>query len=267
LGMIGFLAVAAATVVVSASSPRAAWLMVLVMIGFAGASAIQFHERHFFYLQFVPWWAFGLLAQTAFDSRRLWRIVTSRHIARALIFLAVVAATAGGAIGLSRAYQQWTAATLFERYEAAPRSPLSVVTRPAAAGRVLIGPQDWLQSLPAGLPPVDTRFIAVRFRDDLCGPGSLPVTLRYDGRRRDADLSEAINVRLRSSAVPSTTLFFVAYDWADDYIRFRGIEVAADRAPCVAELSRVEGLEGTPLLLTTVLSAGWREERLYQRLR
>jgi hypothetical protein len=266
LGQIAFLAVAAAAVAISASSPRAAWLIVLVMVGFAGASAIQFHERHFFYLQFVPWCAFGLLAQTALDWRQVAQTVTSRHIARALIFLALVAGIAGGAIGLARLYQQRTAVRLFERYEAAPRSPLTLARTPAA-GRVLIGPRDWLEALPAGLPPIETRFIAVRLRDDLCGPGSLPVTIRYDGRRRDADLSESINVRLRPDALPSTTLFVVAYDWPGDYIRFRGIEVAADREQCVADLSRVEGLERTPLLLTTVLGAGWREERLYQRLR
>jgi hypothetical protein len=266
LGMVGAVSLAAATLVVSASNPRAACLVVLVMIGFAGASAIQFNERHFFYLQFVPWWAFGLLAQTAIDGRRLLRTVTSRHIARALIFLAVVSGIAGGAVGLSRVYQQRTAARLFERYEAAPRSPLSVVRSPAAEGRVLIGAPDWLQSRPAGLPPIETRFLAVRFRDDLCGPVSLPVTIRYDGTRRDADLSESIRVRLGSDARSSTTLFVVAYDWPD-YIRFRGVEVAADRAPCVAELSRVEGLERTPLLLTTWLGMDWRSERLYQRLR
>ncbi len=267
LGMIGFLAVAAATVVVSAFSPRAACLIVLVMVGFAGAPAIQFHERHFFYLQFVPWWAFGLLAQTAINGRRLWPAVTSRHIARALSFVAVVALIAGGAIGLTRMYQQRSAARLFERYESARRSPLRVVTRPAAAGRVLVAAPEWSEPLPAGLPTVATRFIAVRFRDDLCGPGTLPVTIRYDGRRRDADLSESLDVRLHSSGLPATTLFVVAYDWPGDYIRFRGIEVAAERAPCVAGLFAVEGLERTPLLLTTVLGAGWREDRLYQRLR
>jgi hypothetical protein len=169
---------------------------------------------------------------------------------------------------VSRAYQQRTAAALFERYEAAPRSPLNVARRPAGTGRVLIAAEEWFQPLPAGPLPIETRFIAVRLRDDLCGPGSLPVTIRYDGRRRDADLSESISVRLGSGGSPPTTLFVVAYDWRDDYIRFRGIEVAADREACVADLSRVEGLERTPpLLLTTVLGAGWREERLYQRLR
>ena len=268
LGTFGFAALVAATAVVSAVNLRAASLIVLVMITFAGASAIQFHERHFCYLQFVPWWTFGLLAQTAIDGRRLFGIVTGRHVARALTFLALAAAIAGGAIGLSRMYQQRTARRLFARYESAPRSPLSVVRRPVAAGRVLIGTQDWLQPLPAdGLPPIETRVIALRFRDDRCGPGSLPVTLRYDGRRRDADLSESIDVPLRSSALAATTLYAVTYDWRGDYIRFRGIEVDADRIQCLGDLSIVEGLEQTPLLLTSVLSTGWREGRLFQRLR
>ena len=267
LGMAGAMALAAATVVVSASSPRAAGLIVLVLIGFAGASAIQFHERHFYYLQFVPWWAFGLLAQTTIDRRRLMRVVTRRHVTRALIFAAVVSGITGGGIGLLRAYQQRTATRLFEGYEAAPRSPLPMLEQSAGAGRTLLTTHEWQESLPQGLPSIRTQFLAVRFRDDLCGPGKLPVTIRYDGRRRDADISETIIVRLRPGALVPTTLFVAAYDWADDYIRFRGIEVAGDRGHCVADLSRVDGVEQTPLLLTTVLGAGWREERLYQRLR
>ncbi len=266
LAHIAFVAFAAATLLVSAESPRAAWLIVVVMVGFAGPSAIQFHERHFYYLQFLPWLAFGLLAQAAFDGPTLLKTLTSDHVKRATIFAVIVAGIAGCGIVLSRGYQQRTAVQLFGRYEAAPRSPLHAVTRPAGAGRTLIAAQDWLEALPRGGRSIETRFIGVRFRDDLCGPGNLPLTIRYDGRRRDADLSEPITVRLRSGASAPTTLFVVAYDWADDYIRFRGIEVAADQVHCVGELSRVEGLERTPLLLTTTLGADWREERLYQRL-
>jgi len=49
--------------------------------------------------------------------------------------------------------------------------------------------------------------------------------------------------------------------WADDYIRFRGIEVAAGQVHCVGELSRVEGVERIPLLLTTTLGAAARDGR------
>jgi hypothetical protein len=264
---ITFLAFAAATLLVSAVHPRAAWLIVLVMMGFAGTSAIQFNERHFYYLQFLPWCAFGLLAQSALAGPRLWNTVTSAHVKRAIFFGTVVGGVAGGAIILSRAYQQRTAGQLFGRYEAAPRFSLHAVERPAGAGRTLIAAPDWRQPLPGGSRSIETRFIGVRFRDDLCGPGNLPLTIRYDGKRRDADLSEPITVRLRPRGSAPTTLFVVAYDWADDYIRFQGIEVAADRVHCVGELSRVDGVERTPLLLTTTLGADWRKERLYQRLR
>jgi hypothetical protein len=264
---VAFVAFAAGTLLIGAANPRAAWLIVLVMIGFAGASAIQFNERHFYYLQFVPWFAFGWLAQAALGGRTTLNEVTILHVRRALVFVAVVGCAAGGSIILSRAYQQRAAAQLFSRYETAVRVPLDTLRTPAGPGRVLVASADWLQPLPPGSRSIETRFVAVHLRDDLCGPGDLPLTVRYDGRRRDADLSETITARLRPTASVPTTVFVVAYDWADDYIRFRGIEVAADQAHCVTGLSRVEGLERSPLLLTTTLSAGWREGRLYQRLR
>ena len=61
LAPVGAFAVAAAIVAVAAVNVRAAALALLVMVGFAGAAFLQFHERHFYYLQFVPWLAFGVL--------------------------------------------------------------------------------------------------------------------------------------------------------------------------------------------------------------
>jgi hypothetical protein len=239
---------------------------VLVTLGFAGASAIQFHERHFFYLQFVPWCAFGLLADTVIHARQLVPAVTRRRILRAAIFVTLVAGFSGAAVALSRAYQQQVARRLLSRYEETPRTPLNAVRLPSAPGRTLIASPAWRQPMTEGAPPIETRFIAVTFRDDLCGPGTLPVVIRYDGTRRDADLSEPVAVRLRSERSAPTTLFVVAYDWADGYIRFRGIEVASGQSHCIDGLSNVEHLERLPLLLTTTLGAGWRQERLSQRL-
>ena len=263
---VAFFALAAATVLVSAANRRAAWLIVLVMLCFAGVSAIQFHERHFFYLQFLPWWTFGLFAQAVVDRRQLLAALTRERIVQAAIFTAIVGAIAAGAIGLSRAYQQRAASRLFGRYEAASQSVQHTAEFPAGPGRSLIAAPEWLGRLPAGFPSIGVRFLAVRFRDDLCAPADLPVTIRYDGTRRDADLSETLLVRLRPAASAATTLFVPAYDWKGDYIRFRGIELPASRTRCVSHVARVEGLDRTPLLLTTSLSAGWRRERLYQRL-
>jgi hypothetical protein len=62
-------------------------------------------------------------------------------------------------------------------------------------------------------------------------------------------------------------LFFAAFDRPDDSSRFRGIEVDRARARCVSGVSEVSGLERTPLLLTSVLAADWRNHPVYQRLR
>jgi hypothetical protein len=168
---------------------------------------------------------------------------------------------------LSRAYQQQTAARLFERYQRAPRSALAAVQKQTGTGRTLIATQEWLGPIPDGLPWIATRFLAVEFRDDLCGASDLPVTIRYSGAVPDADLSYRKTVRLQRSPVDPTTLFVAAYDRADETVRFRGIEVAADQVRCVGRLLRVEGIDHEPLLLTTTLAADWRQQPPYQRLR
>src|SRR5262249_38920901 len=134
-----------------------------------------------------------------------------------------------------------------------------------ADGRTLFAASEWSQPLPPGARPIETRVLAVTLRGDQCGSDAVPVTVRYDGRRRDSDLSEVVRVHLPSGTSP-TTLIVVAYDWANDFIRFRGIEVPADRAGCIARIARVDGLDREPSLLTTTLPADWRQERLYQRL-
>ena len=93
------------------------------MVGFAGASAIQFHERHFYYLQFIPWFAFALLAGAVLDRRALFSTLTARHAARALLAGFALCLGLGAAMVLSRAYQQRAATRLFEHYETAPRIP------------------------------------------------------------------------------------------------------------------------------------------------
>jgi hypothetical protein len=260
LGRIAFVAFVVAIVLVSAVNLRAATLTIVVLVGFAGASALQFNERHFFYLQFVPWFVFGLLVQAALDRRYWLDRLTRRNVTRALTFAAVAFTLCGGAILLAGSLQQRIATSLFYRYESAPRSPIQTIRMPAGAGWTLIAAPEWLQPLPAGTPTFATRF-----RDDSCGVARVPVTIRYDGRRRDADLSEQVSANLRPGSPTSTILFVAAYDWANEYVRFRGVEVRDSDAGCVGGVFRVQGLEREPLLLTTTLRAGWLGEPLYQR--
>jgi hypothetical protein len=269
LAIVGFAAVAAATIVIGMANPRAACLVVVMILAFAGASAIQFHERHFYYLQLLPWWAFGVLAQAVIRAPVLWRSVETRQLTGAILLCAAVVVGAGGAIVLSRAYQRQSAVRLFESYETAPRTPLPLVQRQAGSGRTLMAAPAWLERRPAEAPWIQTQVFAVELRDDLCAPGDLPLTVRYEAPAAlpELDFSEALVVRLHNDPAATTTVFLPVYDRPDDSSRFRGVEVATDQARCIGRISRVEGIDRTPLLLTTTLTAGWRHEPLYQQLR
>jgi hypothetical protein len=72
-------AVLLAIFLIALRSVRWAVLALLVPLFFMGGTAIQFQPRHFFYLEFIPWWAFGFLAQVlasgsrAIGERSFWR--------------------------------------------------------------------------------------------------------------------------------------------------------------------------------------------------
>ena len=51
--------------------------------------------------------------------------------------------------------------------------------------------------MPATAARIDTTVIAVQLHDDLCGPGVLALTIRYQGRTADVDLSQTLAVPLR----------------------------------------------------------------------
>jgi len=267
LAPMAFVALVAATLVIGTVNPRAAWLVVLVMVAFGGSSAVQFHERHFFYLEFIPWLAFGVLAETmlAFSAWR--RAITRSRLKDAVLILVVVAAGTGAAIVSTRAYQQRTAGRLFGTYEDAARTLLPVEARSIASNRTQFATKEWQMPLSAGAGRVFTRFLSLQFRDAQCSSATVPITIRYQAKVADADLSEQIDVPLGAHAAAPTKLFFTVYDRGDESIRFRGIEVPADLARCIDGVYRVEGLEHAPLLLTTRLGAGWRGEPLYQRMR
>ena len=255
-----------ATLVISMADPHAAWLIVVFMVAFAGGSAIQFHERHFFYLQLVPWWAFAFLVQTASRGPALIRGVTRMHVRRAIVFSAITAASVAGAMLGPRMYQQREATRLFARYETAARTPIAAAPRPAEPTQSLLSATEWSESLPPGTPRVRTRFFAVQLNDRMCGVDDVPLTIRYQAVLPELDFSERLIVQVHPDAASPTRLYFATFDRPDDTTRFRGIELPANRLRCVDRIDQVNGLDQTPLLLTTVLQANWQNQPLYQRL-
>jgi len=264
LAPLSFVAVVAAVLIASVVHPRAAALACVVLAGFAAMSALQFHERHFFYLQFVPWLAFGVLVEASLAIRRGWTPPSRADLVRALAADLALVALIAAAVVVSRAYQRRKAADLFARYDAAARIDEPPVRRPADGDRTLIGALSWNAPLPPGARWVDARLVAVRFSGDACGGTAVPLVVRYSGDVPDVDLSEPLIVHVARSAVP-TTLYVAAYDRADESIRFRGVELPTTRADCVSGVADVRGLDSTPLLLTSQLAPGWRDGDLVER--
>ena len=260
-------ALIAATIGAGLAAPRAAWLIVVLLAAFAGGSAIQFNERHFFYLQFLPWWAFGFLLQATLEEPAATRRAAAAHWKHAALFVGVVTIATAAAVFVSREYQQRSAAALFARYEGAPRERLAVEPIAREPDRVRLAAASWNAALPADAPRVATRVVAVQFDDRGCTVDALPLTIRYEATLPELDFSETLSVPLAQAGSAPTMLFFATFDRPDDATRFRGVEVAKAHARCVAAISAVQGLDRTPLLLTTMLPADWRSRPLYQRLR
>src|SRR5262249_25031515 len=151
-----------------------------------------YHERHFFYLQFIPWLAFGIVAQTAFRGFPALRRVSLAELKSAAAFAVVIIAAVAAAIGVSRVYQQRSAAALFGRYETAARTPLVLSETPDGTAAVQLSTIAWQSPLSAGSPRVATQFLGVRFHDRSCGATTLPMTLRYHATLPELDFSESL---------------------------------------------------------------------------
>src|SRR5437867_4055052 len=48
---------------ISVSNLRAAIVLTLLLVYFAGYPALQFHVRHYFHLEFMAWWALAFLVE------------------------------------------------------------------------------------------------------------------------------------------------------------------------------------------------------------
>jgi hypothetical protein len=227
------LAVGAAILVTAGRSTRAGIFLLLMMLVFAGGAAMQFHERHFFYLEFVPWWASAFLASTIPTIRP-----DRRQIVRAAAFAIACLATTGVALAVSRAYQDRQMRGLFETYLRAPRSPMTTTSRPSTDG-------------------LATEFIVADLRGSRCALETVTVTLDGPGRR-------TVQAHVDRAANEPTRVFFASYTLRD----WEGAPSVTVDEPARSCLERVERVDpaGMPLLLNATLDPGWRDKRLHQRL-
>jgi hypothetical protein len=258
--------------------------MVLYLSGYP---SLQFHERHYFHLEFIGIWACGfcvsqlmrmLAALRSPERRASWasavRPVTGwpRALGGAVVIWIIIGITLLSPLALLRAYQQRHLRALFEAYMAAPREPLPPTRASDDAGKVLFdGPAQLRGQATATDDAVHSEYIVAGFGGPGCKVARMEVTFRYSATEPQHDFSRTIVVQ--PPAMETTRVFFPAYyhrPRTDESVHsgysLAGVEVPEAAADCVAALERVRDARPLPVMMNLRLPPLWRDATLYGTL-
>jgi hypothetical protein len=277
-------AVVAALVVGAAFNLRAAVFTVFVLVYFAGYPAIQFHERHYFFLNFVPLIALAFLlsrlaalARWQGDARQSPRALGA-GATRAAAFGAALAVALVAPMAVLRAYQQAHVRSELDERLRAPRQPVSTLPEQAGEANVRYVTATLPAEQQARAHPgvVTSEYLVARFGGERCDAVRLPVTLRYQSPYPRGDFSRDLTLELpaRGDLDLLTPVFYRvrpesdATDFTDrfsDY-QFRGFELDARDAACLQQVDRITDTTPFSVLWAATLGPDWHEHALYQRL-
>lgn len=268
LNGLGLAMVAATLAVISVRRMRTAFVLLGLVVYFAGYPALQFHVRHYFHLEFIGWWALAFLVERAVaavrERRQLSWPTLVPHVARAAVFVAAAVALVAGSLIVLRTYQTVHGRRLLrEAYFGAEREALATSIGPARqAGWMLVEPQELWQG--RSKEPVATAYVAAQVSGADCRASQLPLTVRYDAAVVASDFSHDVTVRV----VPgggATWVFVPVFD-NPTWTRFRGIELPSADRRCLTGMFRVRKDRVPPVLLDIAAPPGWEHARLYQTL-
>jgi hypothetical protein len=241
--------VAGVIVVAAAINIRVGLFLLFFLAYFGGYPSLQFQTRHFFHLEFITWWAFGVAGHYAFVQGRA-LIARRPDAAAARAFMlrvgavgAALAVVVVGYLAMIRWYQAGQVQALIHAYLAAPKIPVTDPSSPL----VDIPARDWPQ------------YLEVQLNESACG-GKAAVTFRYDPARTDLDFTRTVSVAHRADAQGITRVLMPVFD------RFRGLEIPDDRPGCFVGASRFADVRSFPILLGATLPPDWERLPLYQRL-
>lgn len=255
----------AALVLAFATSARLGLALTVSVLFLAGYPAIQFEGRHWFHLQFIPWWA-GALVVTQVLRRGVrgwtWAEIRPGVLATAALVLALAAALAS-----LRAVQRRSVERLLAGYEQAASEPMAVVARSGGAVDVAWTPVPYGHSS-------DQRgsdLVMATLSSAGCqGDGPLSLKVRYSAVSPAVDLSTDVAVP-RPAAGAAPTRVFLPVFWsataAQTSQKFTGLETVGASAGCLESVARVTSARDWPFWLQVVLPPDWRSYPLYQTLR
>ncbi len=248
----GIVAVALVLLLISATSVWWAVLLLAYLLYLAGYPAIQFQPRHFFHLEFVAWWAFGVLLERAVAG--IVTFVRARRGGDARPTVSLPAVRRMATFALDRAGGPGSAV----RGRAdCTRSGTSARTAQPVCGCATRCGLDRRGPIRRAHAAAGARVVE-RSRSHADGRHAVPRRPVLAGGMPGGQASADIPIRRRQGAtglfvrhrrhVPAAASpvesIFPAYDVADK-TRFAGIEVSRGFERCVEQVSRVRDLRPT----------------------
>lgn len=281
---------------VGSTTASMAVFLASAILYFGGSSALQFHARHVFYLEFVAWlcivivafWGVtvGLRALAGSAARPLTSDVTLsafsgtlwltekrfgveiKCVVKALAFVLAGLLLMMLLLATTRWYQQAHATSLFMRYLSTERQPVAL-DESASGDRVLLRPAGMVPDMSGRVTEYSLPFNGFYFVLVLDGRGcdSSTFTATTVYRNASPSFSREFHVGLQSDGRKSYLLFpIVNCDARCSLTRFEGISVPSHQRTCLASFEAVTNYRVLPLPLWLRLPAGWEEMPLYQRL-
>jgi len=292
-----FVYLAITLLLIAAWCPRAACIVLFLILYFCGTTSMQFQDRHCFHLTFIPLWLMGFTLNRAgyglTHAKQFYANWRSRDLAlrtpllRMTVFALAVSALIFIPVFAARAYQARTMGDLVSRCRNATLEPVPVESHPAQQdGYVLFSPTQWpeatLDAITQGKPVQDKHCIRTEYLVAEFEASSPLVTWGVDYAADTPPkhpqysqwLSRPIQLALRDVEAPARVkCFFPIYEIppvpGDDggWMRFSGLMLRKDEAASFRGLYRVKNLDDFRLLPDLVIPEDNGHVQLFQTLR
>lgn len=262
------------------SDRRLALFVLFTLLFMVGYVSLVFAPKHYFHLEFVPWWFAGVFVSGAVSrlGGHRNRGVDNLHVpalpwSAVAIQLIVVAMVAGGLLLALRAYQSRHVGQLVEAYlEPSRLEPLPLQEFPGSASSTLVvaegvalpvtGPapsEDGAAAPVFSAPGVNTQYLALRVECLAPRTGSITAVYRRPIRWRHPFDVPCENEHQR------WTVMWPVYQHLP-HQAFRGFELGGDSPLRIAAIERVRNVRDYPILVRLRLPDNWASRARSQQL-
>ena len=277
---------------------RFAAFAVLVILYFGGASSLEFEDRHYHHLVFIPVISLAFLVNllTVWGASKLpvrfrglgmrksktatpqalpdpggGNVRLTNRVGKAGLFLCTIAIVGGSSLAVARAYQQSAATEFFDGLSAARRQAVSLRRETKPDGTVLLRPTGMLIDTKGRTVEhlaTDSKWSFFYFVAEVSGPGGCSgnLVIEWESSRL------SYNARVSTDPGKSGLVFFPGTSPPTQIpihrktMQFSGLRPEGFDESCLVRLYTVDGFDQIRLPMTVVLNSEWRERPLYQRL-